>query len=152
MKHHIYQIIQDINGTSRAKKVQYLKNNSLLLYTGIHTYKMDSLNQLVEMYLQHNKEVTSTSPDIILPTNLSEGMPDWVAYPVRDFVKQTEYEEELAITEVLSDYDIVEKDGAPIKDLFYNEKSGFDRVILPTKKGMEFTVVKSCLVVHWKGQ
>ncbi len=150
-KNHIYLVIQDLNGNTRAKQVQYLKNNSLLLHASIHNQKMESLNQLVEMYLQYDKEVPGTPPDIEFPTDLNGGLEGWVEYPIVNKPNPTEIiEDEIAITEVLSEFDILEKNGEPVDLLYQNEECLYKNVILPTSKNVPFIVVKSCVVVHWR--
>ena len=149
-KNHIFQIIQDLTGNTRVKQVQYLRNNSFLLNTRSYNQKMNSLNQLVERYLQHDKVEADTPPDLILPTDLNAGLRDWISYPIGDKVHRAVLEvEESAITEVLSDYDILGKNGEPI-GIFQNKQCPYQKVILPKSKNVSFTVVKSCVVVHWR--
>ena len=143
-------IIQDLNGTSRAKKVLYLKNNSFL-YTSIYNPKLDSLNQLVERYLQHNKEIEGVPPDIELLENTEEGLKNWTLLSVTQDTTAEIFEEDLEITEVLSNYDILGRNGESISVSLDQEQCPFDRVILPTQSETLFTVIKSDTVVHWRG-
>lgn len=182
-RYHIYQIIQDLNGTSRAKQVQYMKNNSLLLYTKINSQKVHNINQLVEAYLHHKTEEIQKPADIIFPTSISQIDAQWSPYSMgektefsgdvnidinqedinqehinhkhmSEVYKREAYKSELAeddspITEVLSEYEILAKDGESIEVLFQNQPYLYNRVVLPVKKEVSFAIIKSCVVVHW---
>ena len=150
-KNHIYRIIQDLSGSSRTKEVQYLKDNSLLLNTRIQNPKMHSLNQLVDSYLHHDTMPDCPPPDFTIPTDLNDGLENWVEYPMHNVKKPMDVtEDDTIITEVLSSFDILEKDGKPLNILFQNEKCPYENVILPTNKEVLFTIVKTCIIVNWR--
>ncbi len=146
---HIYHIIQDLTGSTRARQVKYLKDNSMLLNTSICNKKMGSLNQLVEMYLQQDKGQAVPLPDLILPNGLNEGLQSWSIYPIEPRMAPVN-EEETDITQVLSSYDIIEKDGEPLEIFQQDKQYPYKNVILPVCQGASFKVIKSCVVVHWR--
>ena len=112
---------------------------------------MDSLNQLVELYLHHEKEDAGTPPEIIFPTDRKEGLQDWALYPLGNIVEHLEFrEDETTITEILSDYNIIDKDRVEQDMISSNTSCPYHKVILPKIKNVAFTVVKSCVVVHWR--
>ncbi len=147
---HIYRIIQDLSGSTRVKQVKYLKDNSMLLNTSICNKKMSSLNQLVEAYLQQDKVQTVTLPDLIIPNDLKEGIQNWSIYPMEPRRNPVDDEEVIDITQVLSSYDILEKDGEPLEMFKQNRQHPYKNIILPECQGVSFRVVKSCIVVHWR--
>ncbi len=158
---HIYKVIQDLNGNTRAKQVRYLKNNSVLLHTKVQSHKLENLNELIESYLQDHNEIGDCAPAPILPHSL----PERIHTSRVDRHTGNNQQEEQAIywdtealngeeannpiTEVLTDYEVISKDGKTLEGLFYHEKYPFDRVVLPMSKEEAFRMIRSELVVHW---
>lgn len=113
--------------------------------------------------MHHKTDEIHNPPDISFPTDLSQENIKWSLYPMgektedlraqnmdpfKELINENP-EDDTPITEVLSEYEILAKDGEAIEVLYQNQPCLYNRVVLPVNKEVSFAIVKSCVLVHW---